>query len=362
MKTLAVGGGSSLIVSSGLLSNPKFFQDAVAGPTALLVAGSGVPEQWSLAVGQTLNQLSIRWQSYEITDGEAAKTLDTISGIWDFLLSEGHGRDTTLIALGGGVTGDMVGYAAACYQRGVRWMNLPTTLLAQVDASIGGKTGVNHALGKNMIGAFHPPTQVLADLDTLRTLPEREFRAGLAEVIKHGVLAGERLLSWLEQQMHAILAQDAKVLEEAIFTSCEVKAGVVERDLKETGERALLNLGHSFAHAIETHQNYAGMTHGEAVAVGLVMAARCSETLLDADPVIRERITALLQTADLPTTPPEDMTAEDFLRHMQLDKKTKGGKMRLVLLDNAGKARLHALSNEDSEQVQQLLRKLTAAQ
>jgi len=258
--------------------------------------------------------------------------------IFDALLSARHDRNTTIVALGGGVIGDMAGFAAASYQRGVDFIQVPTTLLSQVDSSVGGKTGINHPLGKNMIGAFYQPQAVLIDTSTLATLPSRELSAGLAEVIKYGLICDEPFLGWLEENIDRLRALDQVALTEAIKRSCEAKAKVVGADERESGIRATLNLGHTFGHAIETHQGYGVWLHGEAVSAGTVMALEMSSRLgwISADE--RDRAVRLLSRAGLPVVPPVDMSAEDFLKHMAVDKKVLNGQLRLVLLKRLGEA------------------------
>jgi len=275
-----------------------------------------------------------------LPDGEEYKTLDTLSVIFDRLLAEGHNRSTTLIAVGGGVVGDITGFAAACYQRGVNFIQVPTTLLSQVDSSVGGKTGVNHALGKNMIGAFYQPQAVLIDTDTLHTLPPRELSAGLAEVIKYGLICDEPFYRWLQEHMSQLQALEEGPLAEAIERSCSNKAAVVAEDEREGGLRAILNLGHTFGHAIETAQGYGSWLHGEAVAAGMVLALRLSASLGKIDPAEVDELRELLTRAGLPVEPPPDMAAADFLELMQRDKKVIDGRLRLVLLDAIGRAEI----------------------
>ncbi len=273
-----------------------------------------------------------------LPDGEAFKDLDHINRIFDALLDKRHNRTTTLIALGGGVVGDMTGFAAACYQRGVAFIQVPTTLLSQVDSSVGGKTGVNHPLGKNMIGAFHQPQVVLADTDVLVTLPERELSAGLAEVIKYGLIHDVEFLEWLEQNMPALRQRDAKALSYAIYRSCAIKAEMVAQDEREAGVRALLNLGHTFGHAIETDQGYGQWLHGEAVGAGTMMAADLSARLDWLSQQDLDRVRNILLAAGLPVMPPTEMTPERFLELMAVDKKVIDGNLRLVLLQKLGSA------------------------
>lgn len=276
-------------------------------------------------------------ESLVLPDGEQYKNLDTLNVIFDALLKGRHDRSTTLIALGGGVLGDITGFAAACYQRGVNFIQVPTTLLAQVDSSVGGKTAVNHALGKNMIGAFHQPQCVLIDIDTLNSLPGREYRAGLAEVIKYGLISDYAFFCWLEAKMPLLLARDSEAVLYAIEHSCRLKAAVVSEDEREGGRRAILNLGHTFGHAIETHEGYGQWLHGEAVAVGMLMAADLSARMGWISSADVARVEALMTAAGLPATPPE-ISPENFLSLMSVDKKALGGQIRLVLLHSLGNA------------------------
>ena len=287
------------------------------------------------------SQLSDRQVSRVIlADGEQYKNLDTLNLIFDQLIGDHHDRKTTLIALGGGVVGDMTGFAAACYQRGVPFIQIPTTLLAQVDSSVGGKTAVNHPLGKNMIGAFYQPQAVIIDTDTLSTLPDREFYAGLAEVIKYGLIVDAEFFQWLENNIDLLLQRDKQALAYAIELSCVSKAQIVAADETEQGMRAILNLGHTFGHAIETFQQYKQWIHGEAVAAGMVMAAELSVISGDLAEAELHRTKALLTRCSLPIAPPADMKADDFTRLMLRDKKVLDGQLRLVLLKDLGKARV----------------------
>jgi 3-dehydroquinate synthase len=271
-----------------------------------------------------------------LPDGEVYKDLPHLNLIFDALLEKRHNRTTTLVALGGGVVGDMTGFAAACYQRGVDFIQVPTTLLSQVDSSVGGKTGVNHPLGKNMIGAFHQPRAVLAATDLLATLPERELSAGLAEVIKYGLIHDAEFFAWLEGSMPALRAREPEALAYAIHRSCTIKAAIVARDERESGVRALLNLGHTFGHAIETDQGYGRWLHGEAVGVGMLMAANLSARLGWLSSVELTRIGQVLQAAGLPLAPPESMSRKRFMELMAVDKKVIDGSLRLVLLKRIG--------------------------
>jgi 3-dehydroquinate synthase len=273
-----------------------------------------------------------------LPDGEQFKTLATLSVIFDRLLEDGHNRSTTIIAVGGGVVGDMAGFAAASYQRGVNFIQIPTTLLSQVDSSVGGKTGVNHPLGKNMIGAFYQPQAVFIDTNTLHTLPPRELSAGLAEVIKYGLLGDEPFYRWLQHHLPALQACEEGPLAEAIERSCANKARIVAADEREGGIRAILNLGHTFGHAIETSEGYGKWLHGEAVAAGMVLALRLSAIKGDITAEEVVELTDMLRQLQLPVAPPVNMRAEDFLKLMQRDKKVIDGRLRLILLQSVGVA------------------------
>lgn len=280
-----------------------------------------------------------------LPDGEQYKTLETVNRIYDQLLRGHYDRYCTLLALGGGVIGDITGFAAATYQRGVNFVQLPTTLLAQVDSSVGGKTGVNHPLGKNMIGAFHQPRCVIADTAVLQTLPDRELRAGLAEVIKYGLLGDARFFAWLESSYPGLLNRDPELLSEAIRHSCEHKAAIVAQDEREGGVRALLNLGHTFGHAIETAGNYTGCLHGEAVAIGMVMAADLSMRLGWLSATDAARVRRLVEDFDLPALPPADIGKGRFRELMSSDKKVRDGRIRFVLLKAIGEAMVDEVSD-----------------
>ncbi|RZJ22715.1 MAG: 3-dehydroquinate synthase [Acinetobacter sp.] len=272
-----------------------------------------------------------------LPDGEQYKNIEHLNLIFDALLQAGFNRDATVLALGGGVIGDMAGFASACFQRGVYFIQVPTTLLSQVDSSVGGKTGINHPLGKNMIGAFQQPQVVLADMSQLSTLPDRELSAGLAEVIKYALLGDRDFLVWLEQNMDALVARDAKLLAEAVYRSCAHKARIVANDEKEQGERALLNLGHTFGHAIESYLGYGVWLHGEAVATGMVMAADLSQRMGWISPEDLERTKKIIQRAHLPVKCPA-IPLDEFLAYMAHDKKVLNGQLRLVLMKSIGQA------------------------
>lgn len=271
-----------------------------------------------------------------LPDGESYKNLDTINSIFDGLMQDNYDRKTTLIALGGGVIGDMTGFAAACYRRGVNFIQVPTTLLSQVDSSVGGKTGVNHPLGKNMIGAFYQPQAVIADISTLDTLEDRELKAGIAEVIKYGFIYDTEFFVWLEENLEKLLQRDYEALAYAVHRSCEIKAEVVAKDELEHGIRALLNFGHTFGHAIETFTGYSSWLHGEAIGTGMCMALTMSQLMgwMSAEDV--QRGIDIIKRADLPVDVPQDMTEEDFIRLMQADKKVLDGVVRLILLKSIG--------------------------
>lgn len=325
-------------IGSGLLSQPNLLKQHLTGHQLLIVSNKTVAPMYLAQVVAAL--VGYQTETLILEDGEAHKNLQTFERILTRLLELRFSRNCTLIALGGGVIGDMTGFAAACYQRGVDYIQIPTTLLAQVDSSVGGKTAVNHRLGKNMIGAFHQPRAVLADTDVLQTLPGRELAAGLAEVIKYGLIRDAGFCDWLEDKMPALLARDTQALTYAIEKSCRHKAEVVAADERESGQRALLNLGHTFGHAIETALDYRDWLHGEAVATGMLMAADLSRRLGWIDVSEVERIGNLLQAATLPVRPPAVLTPELFTRHMAVDKKARDGQVYLVLLRSLGTALL----------------------
>ncbi|NKF21162.1 3-dehydroquinate synthase [Solimonas marina] len=327
-------------IGTGLLSRPELLTSIGRRPMRL-VTDAHVAEHYLTPVRELLSLDDE--QILVLPAGETTKSMATVDQVMDWLLASRLPRDGMLVALGGGVIGDLVGFCAAIYQRGVDFVQIPTTLLAQVDSSVGGKTGVNHARGKNMIGAFHQPRLVLADTGTLATLPQREKLAGIAEVIKYGMLGDAAFFAWLERNMSALLALDDEAVRYAVYRSCEMKAEIVALDERESvdggaGPRALLNLGHTFAHAVETYTHYTEWLHGEAVAVGLCMAADLSARLgwlagRDAD-----RCIALVASTGLPTRPPQGMRVDDFRTLMSLDKKVASGKLRLILLRSLGDA------------------------
>jgi len=341
MQTLTVDLGDRsypIFIGEQLLARPELFLPYLAGKQVCVVSNETIAPLYLDTLRETLRDIS--FDSVILPDGEQYKTLEQLNKIFDGLLDRRHNRTTTLIALGGGVVGDMTGFAAACYQRGVAFIQVPTTLLSQVDSSVGGKTGVNHPLGKNMIGAFHQPRCVIADIDTLRTLPQREFSAGIAEIVKYGLICDREFYNWLSQQMSGLMARDTQLLSEAIYRSCANKARVVAADEREGGLRAILNLGHTFGHAIETAQGYGTWLHGEAVAVGMVMAADLSARLGWISAADVDGLRQLLLQAKLPVTAPSSMSVDQFLQLMAVDKKVLDGQLRLVLLRELGNAQV----------------------
>ena len=319
-----------------LLADPELFVPHIHGKQVLIVSNVTVAPLYLDTLQTTLQGYHLR--HIELPDGEGYKTLETLNSIFDVLLENRFNRRCTLVALGGGVVGDICGFAAASYQRGVDFIQVPTTLLSQVDSSVGGKTGVNHRLGKNMIGAFHQPNCVVIDTDTLNTLPERELSAGLAEVIKYGLIRDAKFFDWLEDNVDRLLAREPDALAFAIERSCRNKAEVVAADERESGQRALLNLGHTFGHAIETGMGYGTWLHGEAVGIGMLLAAELSARQGWLKGAQVDRITRLLEQAKLPVRIPAAMDSERFLKLMAVDKKVLDGGLRLVLLHGIGEA------------------------
>ena len=341
MKTLQVALGDRsypIYIGSGLLNQAQLYTQHIKSKQVIVITNATIAP---LYLDHILNNLrDFKVETLILPDGEQFKTLDYVSQIFDKLLSCKFSRNATLIALGGGVIGDMGGFSAACYQRGIAFLQIPTTLLAQVDSSVGGKTGVNHPLGKNMIGAFYQPQCVIADADVLNTLDDRQLSAGLAEVIKYGLIRDIEFFEWLEQNIELLLARDKEALAFAIERSCINKAEIVVEDETEAGIRATLNLGHTFGHAIETGAGYGIYLHGEAVAIGTCQAADLSRRkgwLNDADV---ERIIALFKKANLPVTPPKQLDSDRFIDLMAVDKKNIDGKIRLILLTKIGVATL----------------------
>jgi 3-dehydroquinate synthase len=332
-----------IFIGAGLLSWSASFAGLPKATQALIVSNQTVAPLYADTLKQALQAHHAQVQVLELPDGEAHKDWATLNQIFDALLSLGADRKTVLYALGGGVVGDMTGFAAACYMRGVPFVQVPTTLLAQVDSSVGGKTAINHPQGKNMIGAFYQPKRVVCDLDLLKTLPARELSAGLAEVIKYGPIYDMGLLDWLEQHMDALRALDTVALAHAVRRSCEIKAEVVGQDERESGLRAILNFGHTFGHAIEAGLGYGEWLHGEAVGCGMVLAATLSQRLglVDADFVAR--LKRLIERAGLPVAAPV-LDASDnagrYLELMRLDKKAEAGEIKFVVIEQPGKAAL----------------------
>jgi 3-dehydroquinate synthase len=337
MKTLKVELGARsypIYIGQNLLEQAELISPYIKGEQVLIVTNETIAPLYLEKILPIFAKF--KTESVILPDGEIYKNLIVLNHIFDSLLSQHFDRQTTLVALGGGVVGDMTGFAAATYQRGVPFIQIPTTLLAQVDSSVGGKTGVNHALGKNMIGAFHQPQCVLIDTNTLQTLDNRQLSAGLAEVIKYGIINDLEFFEWLENHAEALLTRDTEALSYAISRSCEDKAAIVAADERESGQRALLNLGHTFGHAIETGMGYGVYLHGEAIAVGMCLAAQFSARLGWINQATVTRIIALIEKMGLPNQIPEGLTTEQMLALMQVDKKVIGGKLRLVLLQDIG--------------------------
>lgn len=344
-----------ILIGRGLLGNAQSYADVPAGHAALIVTN---PTVAALYGGQLQSALAGRFRQVHmlvLPDGEEYKTWQTLNLVFDALLGHGCDRKTVLFALGGGVIGDMTGFAAASFMRGVPFVQVPTTLLAQVDSSVGGKTAINHPLGKNMIGAFYQPLQVVCDLQTLSTLPQREMAAGLAEVIKYGPIADMAFFDWIESNIGALLACDAQALAHAVKRSCEIKAAVVGQDERESGLRAILNFGHTFGHAIEAGLGYGQWLHGEAVGCGMVMAAHLSHRLGLVEEAFVHRLTRLVKAVGLPTTGPilpeagkhpypvgTSSNAARYLALMRIDKKALAGEIKFVVIDRPGSAAVRA--------------------
>jgi 3-dehydroquinate synthase len=348
MSTLQVDLGDRsypIYIDSGLLSQEALFSQHIKNKRICIISNELVAPLYSDKVKNLLSNFEI--DEVILPDGEAEKSLANFDKIMSHLLANVHGRDTTIIALGGGVIGDISGFAAACYQRGIDFIQVPTTLLSQVDSSVGGKTAVNHPLGKNMIGAFYQPNAVIIDTDSLQTLPAREFAAGMAEVIKYGVLGDSVFFKWLEQNIPAIKSGDKSTISKMIETCCQCKADIVAQDEKEGGIRALLNLGHTFGHAIEAELGYGKWLHGEAVATGMVLAAKLAVTmnLLEASEL--RRIEVLIKAFDLPIESPKEMTFDAYMRHMSRDKKNIGGKLRFIVPNGLGHSEIRDDITED---------------
>jgi len=339
METLTVSLGERsypIYIKSGAMSDSSFFMPHIKGSKVVVVTNETLQPLFADKVNQSLASYDVNWIAIE--DGEAYKTLSSYEKIMSFLLSNNYGRDVTLVALGGGVIGDITGFVAATYQRGVDFIQVPTTLLSQVDSSVGGKTAVNHPLGKNMIGAFYQPKAVVIDIDTMLTLPAKEFSAGISEVIKYGILGDLPFFEYLEANKQAIKQQDAEQLSYIVKRCCQNKADIVAQDEKEAGLRALLNLGHTFGHAIEAEMGYGNWLHGEAVAAGMVQASEVAVNRGWISSEELERVKALLAYFDLPIAGPEQMNCQQYLVHMKKDKKVQADTIRFVLPKQLGQA------------------------
>jgi len=332
-------------IGTGLLADPATWARVPAAAHGMIVSNSTVAPLYAQQLQQAIASRHQRVELVVLPDGEAHKTWQTLNQIFDALLQRGCDRKTVLYALGGGVVGDMAGFAAACYMRGVPFVQVPTTLLAQVDSSVGGKTGINHPLGKNMIGAFYQPRLVVCDLETLQTLPPREFSAGLAEVIKYGPIADTAFLDWIEANMAPLMRRDQPALAYAVKRSCEIKAWVVGQDERESGLRAILNFGHTFGHAIEAGLGYGKWLHGEAVGCGMVMAMQLSQRLALVDDAWVRRVTELLRRAGLPTVGPA-LGPQRYLELMRGDKKSEAGQIRFVVIERPGTASVRAAPDD----------------
>jgi 3-dehydroquinate synthase len=338
-----------IAIGQGLLDSPETYAHLPKATSALIVTNHTVEPLYAQRLLGALVPLYPKVHTVSLPDGESHKTWETLNLIFDALLKNGCDRKTVMFALGGGVVGDMTGFAAASYMRGVPFVQVPTTLLAQVDSSVGGKTAINHPLGKNMIGAFYQPQRVVCDLDTLRTLPARELSAGLAEVIKYGPIADMAFYEWIESHMDALMQREPEALGHAVRRSCQIKADVVGQDEREAGLRAILNFGHTFGHAIEAGMGYGQWLHGEAVGCGMVMAARLSAEMGLVDEAFVNRLAQLVRCAGLPTVAPV-LDAHDnvgrYLELMRVDKKAEAGEIRFVLIDRPGHARVQAAPDD----------------
>ncbi len=331
-----------IYIGAELFSNSAYFSFLSPQQKVVVISNVTVAPLYADRVVRLIEQQGCDVSVLELPDGEKYKSLETFETVMSFLLEGSFARDVVLVALGGGVIGDLVGFAASCYQRGVDFIQVPTTVLSQVDSSVGGKTAVNHPLGKNMIGAFYQPKSVIIDTNCLSTLPQREFSAGIAEVIKYGIIYDADFFTWLEDNLESLYALDEQALTYAIARCCQIKAEVVEQDEKESGIRALLNLGHTFGHAIEAELGYGNWLHGEAVSAGTVMAAKTAQLQGLISEQQLNRIITLLKKANLPVHTPESMSFDDFLKHMMRDKKVLSGKLRLVLPTGIGSAEVVA--------------------
>ena len=348
MKTLTVDldqRSYPIYIGSDLIDRPDLFEACSKASSIYIVTNTTVAPLYAERLSKTLATFGKSVRTITLPDGESFKDWKNLQTIFDELLKHGADRQTVLVALGGGVIGDMTGFAAASFMRGIRFIQVPTTLLSQVDSSVGGKTGINHPLGKNMIGAFHQPVAVVADLNTLKNLPPRELSAGLAEVIKHGAIADASFLDWIEANTNALLACDIEAMSHAVLRSCEIKSAVVSADEREGGVRATLNFGHTFGHAIEAGMGYGEWLHGEAVACGMVMGAKLSCLLQKITQADVDRLTRIIHAMHLPITAPK-FGAERYIELMQVDKKAEGGQIRYVLLEQIGKAYMSTAPHE----------------
>lgn len=356
MKILEVDLGNRsypIYIGADLIDRPDLFKACEKSSSIFIVTNTTVAPLYAQRLAKTLETFGKTVRTIVLPDGESYKDWKNLQLIFDDLLKFGADRQTMLVALGGGVIGDMTGFAAASFMRGVRFIQVPTTLLAQVDSSVGGKTGINHPLGKNMIGAFHQPVAVIADLNTLKTLPARELSAGLAEVIKHGAIADAQFLDWIEANSKQLLACETDAMSHAVLRSCEIKSAVVSADEREGGIRATLNFGHTFGHAIEAGMGYGEWLHGEAVGCGMVLGADLSCRLNYISKAEVERLTKIIQSMNLPIIPPK-FGGKRYLELMQVDKKTESGQIRYVVLEKIGKAQIQGVPDA------QVLETLTA--
>ena len=356
MKTLEVDLGNRsypIYIGADLIDRPELFKACEKSSSIYIVTNTTVAPLYAERLTKTLGTFGKTVRTIVLPDGESYKDWKNLQLIFDDLLKFGADRQTMLVALGGGVIGDMTGFAAASFMRGVRFIQVPTTLLAQVDSSVGGKTGINHPLGKNMIGAFHQPVAVIADLNTLKTLPARELSAGLAEVVKHGAIADAQFLDWIEANAKPLLACDTDAMSHAVLRSCEIKSAVVSADEREGGIRATLNFGHTFGHAIEAGMGYGEWLHGEAVGCGMVLGADLSCRLNYITRAEADRLKKIIQSMNLPIAPPK-FGGKRYLELMQVDKKTESGQIRYVVLEKIGKAQIQGVPDT------QVLETLTA--
>jgi 3-dehydroquinate synthase len=338
-------GQYEIFIGQSLITQGASWQGLPHAARAVIVSNATVMSLFGQALMAQLRGLYREVTTLALPEGEAHKNSQTLSLVFDHLLATGCDRKTVIFALGGGVVGDIAGFAAACFMRGVPFVQVPTTLLAQVDSSVGGKTGINHPLGKNMIGAFHQPLRVICDLDSLASLPARELSAGLAEVIKYGPIADAQFLHWIENNIDALMARDVRALAHAVRRSCEIKAEVVGEDERESGRRAILNFGHTFGHAIEAGLGYGQWLHGEAVGCGMVMASELSAQLGLMPHAFVERMARLIERAGLPVQGPA-LGLERYLELMRGDKKSVGGEIRFVVIEDIGRAAMQAASDE----------------